>query len=343
MAAGRQLVLVTGGSGYIGVNIIIKLLEQGYRVRTTLRTMSRQDEVRQMLVRGGVADPERLEFVEADLTDDANWDQAAMGAAYVIHVASPTPVTRPRDGEAMVAMAVDGVRRVMAAAVKAHAKRVVLTSASGAVIAGHKEHPDLFTEEDWTDLSANIDAYQRSKTMAEKAAWEMAADTGIQLATVNPVAVMGPILGPDFSHSNRSITAMLSGGMPWLLRIGFDYVDVRDVADLHLAAMTNPDAAGERFIATSGENLTYRQVAMILKERLGYSARRVSTTEIPDWLVRLFAAVNPALRMPASFLGQNTACSGDKARRILGWSPRPAEEAIVATATSLIKLGIVKR
>ncbi len=339
----KELVLVTGGSGFIAVHIILKLLNGGYRVRATLRTISRQDEVKSMLARGGVTDFVNLEFIQTDLTSDKNWLEAAAGAAYVIHVASPTPATRPDDGDAMVKMAVDGTLRVMKAAKEAGVKRVVLTSASGSVIAGHKSHPEVFTEEDWTDLSSNIDAYQRSKTMAERAAWEFAKKENMELSAVNPVAVMGPVLGQDYSHSNQIINAMLNGKMSFLLKMGFDYVDVRDVADLHLLAMTRSEAAGERFLATTGENLTYKAEAKILQKCLGSAANKVSTKEMPNFLVKFLALFRKDLRMPATFLGQNTACSNAKAKKLLGWQPRSAEEAIIATAKSMVELGLINK
>nr|WP_278321524.1 NAD-dependent epimerase/dehydratase family protein [Clostridium beijerinckii] len=269
--------------------------------------------------------------------------EAATDATYVIHVASPTPATRPDDGDEMVKMAVDGTLRVMKAAKAAGVKRVVLTSASGAVLAGHKSHPEIFTEEDLTDLSGNIDAYQRSKTMAELAAWEFAKKENMELSAVNPVAVMGPVLGQDFSHSHQIIRAMLRGDMPFLLNIGFDYVDVRDVAELHLLAMTCPEAAGERFIATTGENLTYKEEAKILQRYLGSTAKKVSTKVLPDFMIKFMAIFKKDLRMPATFLGQNTACSNAKSKKLLGWQPRSAEEAIVATAKSMIELGLIDK
>ncbi|AQR94527.1 SDR family oxidoreductase [Clostridium saccharoperbutylacetonicum] len=339
----KELVLVTGGSGFIAVHIILKLLKLGYRVRTTLRTLSRQDEVKSMLAKGGAVDFENLEFIQTDLTSDTNWMKAVTNVNYVIHVASPTPATRPDDGDEMVKMAVDGTLRVMKAAKEAGVKRVVLTSASGAVIAGHKFHQEIFTEEDWTDLSSNIDAYQRSKTMAELAAWEFAKRENMELSAVNPVTVMGSVLGQDYSHSNQIIRAMLRGDMPFLLNIGFDYVDVRDVAELHVLAMTSPEAAGERFIATTGENLTYKEEAKILQKYLGSKAKKVSTKVLPDFIIKFMAIFKKDLRMPATFLGQNTACSNAKAKKLLGWQPRTAEEAIVATAKSMIELGLIDK
>ncbi|MBC2393774.1 SDR family oxidoreductase [Clostridium acetobutylicum] len=340
---GKGLVLVTGGSGFIAVHIILKLLNQGYGVRATLRTLSRKDEVKSMLAQGGITDFANLEFIQTDLTSDMNWMEAATGATYVIHVASPTPAIRPDDGDAMVKMAVDGTLRVMKVAKAAGVKRVVLTSASGAVLSGHKSHPDIFTEEDWTNLSGDIDAYQRSKTMAELAAWEFAKKENMEFSVVNPVAVMGPVLGKDFSHSNQIIRSMLTGKMPFLLKIGFDYVDVRDVADLHLLAMIRSEAVGQRFIATTGENLTYKEEAKILQRSLGGAAKKVSIKEMPNFIVKFLAFFMKDLRMPATFLGQNTACSNAKAKKLLGWQPRSAEEAIIATGKSMVELGLVDK
>ncbi|GFZ31339.1 nucleoside-diphosphate sugar epimerase [Clostridium zeae] len=337
----KKLVLVTGGSGYIAVNIILKLLKQGYGVRTTLRTMSRQDEVKSMLSAGGIVNFDDLEFIKADLTSDDNWHEAAMGATYVIHVASPTPATRPDDGDEMVKMAVDGTLRVMKAAKEAKVKRVVMTSASGAVLAGHKHHTNIFTEDDWTNLDEEIDPYQRSKTMAEQAAWKFAKENQMELSTILPVAVMGPILGKDFSHSNQIIRTMLMGKMPFLMKMGFDSVDVRDVADLHLLAMTKQEAVGERFLATTGEHITYKQEAELLRQNLGDKANKVSTREMPDFLVKFLAVFIKDLRMPATFLGQNTACSNSKAKNLLGWQPRPAREGILATARSMVELNLI--
>jgi nucleoside-diphosphate-sugar epimerase len=318
-----------------------KLLQKGYKVRATLRTMSRQEEVKSMLTHAGISNFDNLEFIQADLTHEENWLEAAAGAAYVMHVASPTPATRPEADDAMVKMAVDGVLNVFRASKKSGVKRIVLTSASGAVLAGHKNHPEIFTEKDWTNLNAPINAYQRSKTRAEQEAWKFAKENDMELASILPVAVMGPVLGKDFSHSNRIIKNIFEGKMKNLLHMGFDYVDIRDVADLHILAMERPEAAGERFLATAGENLTYKQLVEILKKHFGGKADKVSTREVPDFVVKILALFNKDLRMPATFLGQNTACSNEKAKKMLGWQPRSAEDAIIATAQSMFDLGIM--
>lgn len=339
----KKLVLVTGGSGFIAIHTMAKLLQKGYRVRASLRTMSRQDEVKAMLKQAGVSDLAELSFVKADLTDEASWIPAMDKVDAVMHIASPTPATRPDSADEMVKMAVDGLLNVFKAAKKAQVERIVLTSASGAVLAGHKNHPEIFTEEDWSDLSAPINAYQRSKTMAEQAAWKFAKENQLDLVSILPVAVMGPVLGQDFSHSNQAIKNMFEGKMPQLLRLAFDYIDVRDVADLHLLALENPQAVGERFLATTGENISYKAQAKLLKEHFGPQANQVSTREIPDFLVKFLAHFKKDLKMPATFLGQNTACSNAKAKKLLNWQPRSAESSIIATAQSMFDLGIIKK
>ncbi|UPK43960.1 MULTISPECIES: SDR family oxidoreductase [Paenibacillus] len=334
----KPLVLVTGGSGFIAVHIIVKLLEKKYRVRATLRTMSRQDEVKAMIISGGVTHIENLSFVQTDLTSDNNWDSAVEGADYVIHVASPTPNKIYKDEHEMIGPAREGVLRVLRAARDAGVKRVVLTSAFGAIGVGHKHHTGPYTEEDWSNTDAKIHPYQKSKTLAEKTAWEFIRKegNGLELATVNPVGVMGPILGNDYSHSNDIVRQMLEGKLKSVPKIYSDYVDVRDVAELHILAMVRPEASGERFIASSAENLSTLEIANILRENLGEDAINVPKGELPNSIVRVAAIFNPKLRMIATLLGKDMSTSNQKAKRILGWTPRSAEEAIIATGKSMM-------
>ncbi|OBZ18461.1 epimerase [Bacillus sp. FJAT-27264] len=336
----KPLVLVTGGSGYIAVFIILKLLKEHYRVRTTLRTMSRQDEVKGMLRSGGLTHLEDLSFIQADLSSDQNWDEAVKGAEYVIHVASPTPNKVYKNENEMIEPAREGVLRVLRAARDAGVKRVVLTSAFGAIGVGHTDHKGPFTETDWSNTEADIHAYQKSKTIAEKAAWEFIRKegNGLELAAVNPVGVMGPILGNDYSHSNSSVRQMLEGKMKSVPKIYSDYVDVRDVADLHILAMTRPEANGERFIASTSENLSMLDVANILRKHLGGDAKNAPKGEIPNFVLRIIALFKPELRMIASLLGLDMSTSNQKAKQVLGWKPRSAEEAIAATGKSMIKI-----
>lgn len=338
-------VLVTGGSGFIAVHCIIKLLEQGYKVRATLRSLNRQNEVKDMLKKGGISLFENLSFIEADLSKDENWDKAVQGCSYVLHVASPTPIVNYKHEDEMINPAKDGVLRVLRAARAAGVKRVVLTSAYGAVGMGNTNRTTPYTEKDWSNLKGNLHPYQKSKTIAEKVAWEFIHNEGggLELSTVNPVAVMGPVLGTDYSHSNQVVRRMLEGEIKACPKVYCCYVDVRDVADLHLLAMTHPKANGERFLATTGNALSMLDIAQILKKNLGEVAAKVPTKEMPNWIVRIAAKFNPSLRMLATLLGKYAETSGDKAKQLLNWSPRSNEDAIMATADSMLQLGLIKK
>ena len=338
----EKLVLVTGGTGFIAQHCILALLRQGYRVRTTLRSPAREAEVRGNLKTGGAEPGDRLSFVTADLEDDRGWAEAAAGCAYVLHGASPTPSGNHAHEEDWIKPAVEGNLRILRSARDAHVRRVVLTSAFGAICAGQPPLSRPFNETDWSNLSGNVWPYQKSKTLSERAAWDFIAREGgeLELSAINPTAVLGPVLGPDYSHSIRMITNMLNGqrGCP---KINCGFVDVRDVADLHVLAMTHPAAKGERFLATAGESLWMIEVAKVLRRRMGASASNVRLRELPNWLVRLAALRNPGMRGIATLLGRNMNATSEKASRLLGWSPRSSEEAIVATAESLIRLGLL--
>ncbi len=339
----NESVLVTGGTGFIAQHCILALLDAGYRVKTTVRSLTREAEVRANLKAGGAEPGDRLSLVAADLGSDNGWAEAAAGCAYVLHGASPTPSGNQVREEDWVRPAVDGNLRVLRAARDTGAKRVVLTSAFGAIGAGHRALARPFVETDWSDLTGNVAPYQKSKTLAERAAWDFVAREGggLELAAINPTMVLGPALGPDYSHSIRTIKEMLEG-QPGYPKIKTCVVDVRDVADLHLRAMIDPAAKGERFLATSGKSLWLAEIAKLLKARMGASAGRVSTRTLPNLLIRSMAITNPTMKGLVPLLGADLDASGDKAQRLLGWSPRPREEAIVASAESLIRLGLVK-
>lgn len=340
-----ELVLVTGGSGFLGAHCIARLLDRGYRVRATIRSVGREADVRAMLERAGVDAGNRLELALADLTADAGWREAAQGCAFVLHVASPFPEKQPANADDLVLPAREGTLRVLKAARDAEVRRVVLTSSFAAIGYGRTPKQDAFTEADWTDETADVTPYIKSKTIAERAAWDfiLAEGGGLELAVVNPVAIFGPVLGPDYSASIASIRSMLEGRLPVLPRLMFGVVDVRDVADLHIAAMTVPEAAGERFIAVAGDFMTVGEIAQALKDGLGSAASRVSTRVLPDWLVRFAGRFNATARQAASAeLGRVKNASSDKARRTLGWQPRSREEAIVAAGSSLLELGLVR-
>ena len=337
-------VLVTGGSGFIGAHCIAQALLAGHQVRTTLRNVGRLDEVKGLVARAG-ADGAGLTAVAADLNADAGWAEAAAGCEYVLHVASPFPTAPPKDENEVVRPARDGALRVLRAARDAGARRVVLTSSFAAVGYGHPMRAKPFDESDWTSLEGDdITPYTKSKTLAERAAWDFVAREGgaLELATVNPVGVMGPALGPDLSTSVVAIKRLLEGAMPGLPDFRFGIVDVRDVADLHLRAMTDPRAKGERFLAVSGEFMSLYEIALCLRARLGERARKVTTRQLPNWLVRAVALFDPMARQVTPELGKRKAASNAKAKAVLGWAPRSREDAVAATGESLLALGIAK-
>ncbi len=338
-------VLLTGGSGFIGSHTILQLLAAGHQVRTTVRSLSRERDVRALLKAGGAEPGERLAFFAADLEKDDGWRQAVEGCEYVLHVASPFPERIPRHEDELIVPARDGALRVLHASRDAGVRRVVLTSSFAAIGYGHPSQEAPFDETSWTDpAGADVRPYVKSKTVAERAAWDFIAREGgrLELAVVNPVGVLGPVLGPDLSTSILLVKRLMDGAVPGCPKLRFGIVDVRDVADLHLRAMTHPAAAGERFLAVAGDFLSMVEIAKVLRRRLGVQARRVPTRELPSWLVRLVALRDPAARQILPELGKPKNATSAKARRVLGWAPRSSEEAIVATAESLGRLGLLK-
>jgi dihydroflavonol-4-reductase len=334
------LVLVTGGSGFVGGHVVRQLLDTGYRVRTTVRSLRREPAIRTMLTAAG-ADDRQLLFAAADLDRDEGWQDAADGCDYVIHVASPIPAAAPRTEDELIRPARDGTLRVLRAARRAGVKRVVVTSSCGAIYYGHPPQSAPFDETTWTNTDGEMSAYVRSKAIAERAAWDfMKAEGGnLELSTVNPTGIFGPILSPDASSSVELIARLLKG-MPGCPRLFFGIVDVRDVADLHLRAMTHPAAKGERFIASSGDLMSMLAVARVLRERLGEAARKVPTRELPNWLVRFASRFDRKLRPLVPLLDSTRRATSAKAQHLLGWTPRGPEEAVVATAESLIRFGV---
>jgi nucleoside-diphosphate-sugar epimerase len=338
-------ILVTGGSGFIGSHAILQLLAAGHQIRTTVRNLKREADVRAMLKTGGAEHSDHLSFVAADLESDAGWLEAVAGCAYVLHVASPLPPGVPKHEDELIMPARDGTLRVLRAARDAGAKRAVLTSSFAAIGYGHKPQKTPFDETNWTDPNGRgTTAYVQSKTLGERAAWDFIAQKGgkLELAVVNPVAVFGPVLGPDYSASILLVKRMMDGAMPGLPQLYFGVVDVRDVADLHIRAITDPAARGERFLAAAGDFMSLRDIAGALKRRMGALAASVPTRQLPNWLVRIAALRDGAVKQILPELGKIKNASNEKARRMLGWAPRLNEEAIAATAESLVRLGLLK-
>ncbi|GAB0115645.1 SDR family oxidoreductase [Acidisoma sp. C75] len=331
-------VLVTGGTGFIGRQCLLDLRAAGHEVRATLR-----DPSRAAALRGTLGEPE-LQLVQADLMADAGWAEAARGCDYVLHLASPFPSSLPRDAQTLIAPAREGSLRVLKAARDAGVRRVVLTSSFAAIGYGHRPREAPFTEADWTDTTARgVAAYPTSKTLAERAAWEFIAREGggMELVAINPVAVFGPVLGPDIASSILIVKRLMEGSIPGCPDLSLGVVDVRDVADLHLRAMLSPAAAGERFLATAGDFVTLWEIAEMLRRHLGPAGSKVPRRRVPTWLMRLVGLFDRQVASVVPELGKPKNASSAKARAVLGWQPRSAEAAILATADSLRQIGLV--
>jgi len=327
-------VLVTGGSGFIAGHCILQLLEQGYAVRATLRSLGRQAAVRAVLEESGMADGHRLSFVAADLMSDPGWAEAMRDVDYVLHVASPVQPGHVTNEDDLIVPARSGTLRVLRAARAAGVRRVVLTSAFHAVSWGHPHDGHIFTDDDWTILDGpGVDAYAKSKTLAERAAWDFVAGEA-ELVALLPVAVMGPVMGGAVSGANHLIQRILDGGMAAFPHLYIPVVDVRDVAAAHLLAMTTPEAAGQRFLLSNGPAIALSEIGALIK---------VPRRTVPDIVVRAAAVFNREFRPYVPDLGYAKKTSNAKARRVLGWTPRKPEEAIVAAADSIVRVRSVGR
>ncbi|SDC97204.1 SDR family oxidoreductase [Glycomyces harbinensis] len=340
----QRRVLVTGGSGFIAGHCILQLLERGYRVRATVRSPDREPAVRAVLRDAGMVNGEALEFAAVDLLRDAGWAEAVSGCDFVLHVASPVRPGRVANEDDLIVPAREGTLRVLRAARDGGVRRVVLTSAFHAAGWGHPRTDRVFTEDDWTVLDGpGVDAYSRSKTLAERAAWDVIAAEGgsTELAAILPVAVMGPVLGTAVSGANHVVQRLLAGQVPAYPNLWFPIVDVRDVAGAHLAAMTAPAAAGQRFLVSSGPAIPMRQIGALLKTHLGDAAKRVPSRSIPSAAVRIAARFSPRFRTVVPDLDYARKIDNGKARRVLDWEPRPSEDAVVAAAESMIAKSLV--
>ncbi len=332
-----ETVLVTGGSGFIGGWCVIGLLEKGYTVRTTVRDLAKEGAVRTNLAKA-TSKLDNLTFYAANLTDDAGWDDAVQGCDYVLHVASPIAVAEPKDPDVLITPAREGALRAINASIKAGVKRVVMTS-SVAAASPHDNRRESRTDEAvWTDPTIKgVSAYSQSKTLAERAAWARieTSNAPTSLATVNPALVIGPVLDGDFSGSAQVVERLLSGRVPGLPRLGFNIVDVRDVADLHIRAMTAPEARSERFIA-AGQWAWMEDIARILRDKLGADAAKVPANKVPDLVLQIVGLFDRDLGSVTPNLGRKGDFSSEKAQRVLGWTPRPLEETILDCAKSYL-------
>ena len=342
----KKVVLVTGGSGFVGVHCIVQLLQRNYSVRTTLRSMRKKTEVLDMLREAGVSSLGDIDFIEADLTNDLNWDKAVENCDYVLHVASPIFLRIPKHEDEMIRPAVDGTIRVLKAARDAGVKRVVMTSNFGAVGYSHTDTNTIITEACWTDPNEkDLSIYNKSKVLAEKAAWDFMEKEGgdLELSVINPMGIFGPSFSPVLSSGFEVLKKVMDGSMKQIPNITLGIVDVRDVADLHIRAMINPAANGERFLALAGGILSLPEIALLLKTNLPAVSKNISTRRVPDWVVRIAALFNPLAKGIVPMLSRYRNASNEKARRVLGWQPRSNEEAILASAKSLLKFNLITK
>ena len=336
----NDLVTVTGASGFIATHCILALLQAGYRVRGTVRSRRRCAEIEEGL--GKHCDLQgRLEFVVADLLKDEGWAEAVEGARYVLHVASPLPTAPPKNELDLITPAREGTLRVLRAASNAGVERVVLTSSLAAITSGQTRPPNrTYDENDWSDLTRPMGAYEKSKTLAERAAWDfvdaLPNDKRFELVAVNPGVVLGPALIPDTSMSAEFVGKLLRNDMPGCPQINIAMVDVRDVAAAQVAAMTRAEAVGCRFVL-AGKSTALREIALILKAEFGPRGYRIPTRTLPNILVRLVAHFDKAVGLVVPELGLPTHVSCKRAQDVLGLVIRDPKETIVATAESLIE------
>lgn len=337
-------VLVTGATGFIAGHVIHQLVEAGHEVTGTARSAAKGAGLSQTLS-AYAGRPISIPIREADLSSDKGWAEAAEGMDYVHHIASPIPATVPKNADELIIPARDGALRALKAAKAAGVKRVVMTSSMAACAYGWgDDRPNPITEEHWSQDNGAPDMtpYIRSKLAAERAAWDYVngEGQGLELTTINPALVLGPVMSGDFSASVEVLTQLMSGKLPGTPRTGFVIVDVRDVAAAHVAAMTHPAAAGERFLL-GDRFIWFREAAEIIRREFPAYASKVPSRDIPGWALRLIALINPPAKQLIPELNRERHISSEKARRVLGWQPRSSEEGVIAGARSLIECGVV--
>lgn len=337
-----DLALVTGISGYLGGHVALTLLNSGYAVRGSLRDMARADAVRSALSAAG-ADVTRLEFIPLNLLEESGWEAAMRGVRYLHHVASPFVIRQPRDRQELIRPAVEGTRRAVRTALAAGVERIVLTSSIAAIVYGHPRQRAPFTPADWTNPDApHVSAYAESKLRAEREAWSVVESFGCpeRLAVLNPAAIFGPLIDSDPGTSAALLLRLFKGSVPAAPRLTFSIVDVRDVAEAHLAAMRSPTAGGQRHILSERE-MSILEIARTLASAYPERAGKLPKFEVPDLLVRLAGLFDRQIGDNAAEIGNRRAVDGSSGRHLLDHPYHPAPDTLAATAESLIRLGLV--
>ena len=336
-----EKVLVTGGTGFIGLHCLQQLLDKGYKVRTTIRSESRKQEVLEAMKKHS-SNCENLEFYIADLLKDDGWKEAVEGSKYVLHVASPFFLGEPENEDVFIKPAVEGTLRVLKACADADVQKVVLTSSFAAVGYGHPREKEVYTEEDWSSVDGEISAYAKSKTLAEKAAWEFVENLEeskkFDLTVINPVAVTGPMLTSDIGSSNDFLLKLISGSMPACPKIHMGYIDVRDVAKAHIFSMTEEKTNGERIIVSENE-MFFAEVGKTLNEA-GF--KKSPTKELPNFLVKIMSFFVGELKTLLSALDRKGDIDKTKAERFFNWEYISTEQSVTETAQQLQEMGLTK-
>ncbi len=326
-------VLVTGGTGFLGIQLIFQLLQKEYDVKTTLRSLKKKKVILDTLKEQGIENFDRLSFIEADLSKDDHWEEAMKDREYVFSVASPVFFTKPQNEEAAIRPAVEGITRILKAAQKMQVKRVVMTSNFGAIGFSKKAGENMVTnEDDWTDENQpGLSIYEKSKLLAEKAAWDFIHQAGntLEFATVNPVAIFGPSMSAHISGSFVLINNLLDGSMNRIPNLPLNVVDVRDVADIHVRAMFTPEAKGQRFIASADGQISLQEMAELLRKKRPQVSQKISTKKLPDWQLRLASLFNTQAKEALLLQGMNRNVRNAKAKKVLGWQPISTNEQII--------------
>ncbi len=337
-----DLILVTGASGFVGKWCVVKLLEKGYRVRGTIRTAAKASQVRDTISKLLGADAaSRLDLVEADILDDRGWPEALAGVDAVMHVATAIRGDEPKDSSLVIRPAIEGTERVLRFVDAAGIKRIIITSSIATVGYGHGHTTGrrVYDETYFTNLD-NMRwtwAYCIGKTKAEQAAWAFAEARGLDLTTIHPGAIIGPPLDDDASISVGLVSGLLDGTTPAVPSNGYSIIDVRDVADMHVAALEKPEAIGQRYLATS-EYMPFPKVAQVVQEL--YPDRKVVSNVVPDWIIRLIAMFGGPARQIINDIGNEKVFDGRKGEALMGHPYIPARQSIHDTAESAIRLGL---
>lgn len=333
----NKTVVVTGITGFLGSHIAIQLLNQGFNVRGTLRSLERAKQTKQIILNNAKGREAQLSFFECELLSDAGWQEVMSGSHYLIHTASPFLAYVPKNENELIKPAVEGTLRVLKIAHENNLQHVVLTSSIAAVLYGAEtERP---TELDWTDPdNKRVTPYYKSKTLAEKAAWQYAKESDLSLSVINPGLILGPVLEEDYGTSAELIVKLMDKSFPGLPHIGFSVVDVRDVAAAHIAAMLNPNSNGERFIV-AGKFMWISEIAEVLSKQ--YPQYKIPKRALPNWLVKTMSFIDPAVKTIVKDLSFQHKLSDKKAKQQLNWSPRSEQETIIATADSLINQKVI--